>query len=322
MKNALPRVVNYVLRRSTPVKELERRVRKLEAALFDLQPDIVRHSLEARDRAEALLRRNGIPRDLNVNISKNDLMYQFAAHHAKDEADALSDYLAGGIHMKVVLDAVVQYGFGSFDKVDSLLDFASGYGRLTRFLLQSVDPARIWISDIKERAVRFQQQQFSVSGFVSKPQPHDLALDQRFSCVSVFSLFSHLPETSFKPWLQWVCDLVAPGGFLIFTVHDLSLLEKPHLSVLQQFPRGRKTNLVYIPSSEETAFHSEDSPLRSSSYGGTFVSEAFVADVIAQLSFENRRYRRFPRALTGFQDVYVLRKHANDCLSGLALSSC
>ena len=61
---------------------------------------------------------------------------------------------------------VVEWKFDSLEKVAAFLDFASGYGRFTRFLVQHLPADRIWVSDIQADAVAFQEEQFGVHGFV------------------------------------------------------------------------------------------------------------------------------------------------------------
>jgi SAM-dependent methyltransferase len=199
--------------------------------------------------------------------------------------------------MMQTLEEIVGHRFGGLSKVGSFLDFAGGYGRMTRFLAAKVDPARIWTSDIKARAVEFQRRQFGVNGFVSTAEPEALKIAERFDIIFVASLFSHLPESTFARWLRKLCELCRPDGLVIFSVHDVSLLSPV------QRPAA---DFIYSAVNEETPLHVGDRPLDTSQYGLTYVSEHYLRKVIGELPLRSRRYIRWDRALLNHQDIYIL----------------
>jgi SAM-dependent methyltransferase len=247
---------------------------------------------------------------VDLGVSRDDVMFQFQVRSFVLRGQTLQQafvvYLLSGLHMRQVLEAITRRKFGGLAGAGSVLDFASGYGRLTRFLVTDLDPARVWVSDVKPRAVEFQRRAFGVNGFVSAPDPEALVVGERFDCIFVGSLFSHLPESTFGRWLQWLCDLLSPRGVLIVSVHDAGLLDSA---------AGGHT---YRPESEETHARTADGPLDPAHYGGAYVTEAFVREVIDGLTFEDKRYTRFPKGLWDTQDVYVLARDGID-LSGVTL---
>ena len=105
----------------------------------------------------------------------------------------------------------------------SLLDFASGYGRVTRFYRSLLEPSRICVADLQEDAVDFQRRTLGVEGFVSRVDPNDLAVARRFDAVFATSLFTHLPAGLFEAWLQFLLRLLRPGGILVFSTLDRAL---------------------------------------------------------------------------------------------------
>ena len=100
-----------------------------------------------------------------------------------------------------ILEIIANHKFGGVSNIGKFLDFASGHGRLTRFVVQVLDANRVWISDIKPGAVDYQKTQFGVHGFVSTSLPEDILVDQAFDCIFVGSLFSHLTNETFARWL-------------------------------------------------------------------------------------------------------------------------
>lgn len=295
------------------VGELRQSVQELQSWVLELKPEIYLPPETVRHEVGILLARHGVPSErVNLNVSKNDVMFQFMAREfvvrlGRSIPQAFAKYVMSGLHMWQVLEAILVRKFGTLSEVQSILDFASGYGRLSRFLVLAFDPARVWVSDIKERTVEFQRREFGVQGFASTEAPEDLTVDKRFDCIFVGSLFSHLPEATFGRWLQRLCELLNPTGLLIFSVHDASLIDRP------------AGDFTYRQISEEVHARSADGQLDTSQYGVAYVSEAFVRRVIEGLAFENRRYFRFERALWTTQDVYALSRDRAFDLSGLTL---
>lgn len=202
-----------------------------------------------------------------------------------------------------------------------VLDFASGWGRVSRFLaanlaahlaphlaahpaahpaadLAARSPgALLSVSDISAEAVAFQRQTLGLPGFVSATRPDDLAVpaDARFDAVLVTSLFTHLPETTFVPWLRRLLALVAPGGVLALSTH-------PEERLPEGFPMP-PGGLFYESASEIPHLDVAD-------YGRTWVSPAFMEQAIAEAG-ETGGFRRFRRCLWHLQDLWVIARGPN-----------
>jgi len=248
--------------------------------------------VEILDREAQILLQNelSLTAPLNTSIHKNDQMLTFIMSARGSEAVARSEYFTSGVQQLKILEQLVQWKFGSFDNLPSLLDFAGGYGRLTRFLVHKLPPDRIWVSDIQADAVAFQQAEFGVHGFVSTADPADLVCDQTFDCIFVASLFSHLPATTFTAWLKKLYSLLKPGGLLAFSLNDESRL-----------PRGETLPDTGIWFGEA----SEVATLDTKEYGTTMVSQAFVRNAIVEAT-GRPEYRRIQYGLQYQQDLYLV----------------
>ncbi|MDP3173287.1 MAG: class I SAM-dependent methyltransferase [Phenylobacterium sp.] len=201
-------------------------------------------------------------------------------------------------------DQIVRGVFGGFERLNSVLDFASGYGRLTRILIQKLPRDRIWVSDIYAEAVDWQAQTFGVNAFASSPDPALLDHAGGHDLVFVGSMFSHLPAGLFHDWLAKLYGFLGPRGVLAFSVHDEALL-----------PAGESmdaTGLRYFRASESGS-------LDADIYGMSYVTEAFVADAIARVA-PGVASRRFPKGLYENQDLYVVGTPGVD-LQRLVLAS-
>ena len=243
----------------------------------------------------------GLTTTPDTTVHENDQMLSFAASARGSEAIARSDYFTSGAYLLNVLEQFVNWKFGSLENVSSFLDFASGYGRLTRFLAQKLPPDRIWVSDIQADAVAFQQAQFGVHGFVSATNPDDLSCDLTFDCILVVSLFTHLPPSTFTPWLRKLYSLLKPGGLLIFSVHDES-----RMLVDNAMP---DSGIWFEQTSEVVSLDVKD-------YGVSFVTEAFVHNAILAATGRTA-YHRIPRGLLFHQDIYLVTNDQSPDYSGL-----
>jgi len=102
-----------------------------------------------------------------------------------------------------------------------VLDFAAGYGRFTRFFVELF--AEVVASDLDPEMLAFAREEFAVDGFLSSPDPQDLSPEPRFDLVFCFSLFTHLPESTWEPWLRRLSAFVRPGGWLVFSTRSFGL---------------------------------------------------------------------------------------------------
>ena len=174
-----------------------------------------------------------------------------------------------------------------------LLEFASGYGRVTRHLKKSMPLRDLVACDIHPQAIRFIES-LGVKAVQSASRPEDLHFDNGFDVVFALSFFSHMPKNTFGRWLRTLAAAVVPGGFLIFTTHGL--LSQKRIPKCAFDDEG----FYFGPMSEQK-------DLSTAEYGVTVVKPQFVYDQIAGLPDLALQVFR-----EGFwwehQDTYIVRK--------------
>jgi SAM-dependent methyltransferase len=222
-------------------------------------------------------------------------MYLFSMKKVAEDGDdgtrALVRYYAIGRSVLDTVKQVVEWHFGSFENVPSFLDFACGYGRFTRFLIQEMPPEKIWVSDIYANAVKFQTEYLGVNGIVSTGKPENYLIERKFDCILANSFFSHMPERTFTNWLQNLYDLLTPNGILMFSVHDQCLLQ-PHVEMPAK-------GILFSPESESQSLDKEE-------YGTTYVTEKFVIELVEKVSGGKAFVHRIKKGICKFQDLYVV----------------
>lgn len=226
-----------------------------------------------------------------LSVDARDEMFKIFYYGRGESIDlALHLYLESGKHIWRSLRRLLEWHFGQLDRIESLLDFAAGYGRVTRHMATDLGPDRIWISEIDPGAVEFQTTTLGVHGILSTTDPEAFDPGRRLSCITVSSLFTHLPDARFRQWLERLLSLVQEGGLLAFSVHDMAIAPEPD-------PGG---GILFHPSSESGS-------LSTAEYGSTWVTEDYVRGCLAQLA-PGLPVHRIPRGLASFQDLYVVTK--------------
>lgn len=234
----------------------------------------------------------------HFEVSREDEMFLHAFAGYKGNAGRTwVNYLLQGEQMLAQVRQVAEWAFGGWFGVGRFLDFASGYGRFTRHLIEELPAERIVVSDVCEDAVRFQRERFGVAAVPSSTDPADSKLDGTFDLIYVSSLFSHLPMRTFRAWLAKLISLLSPHGLLLFSTNGTA---------------PGDPDFVFRPESESRT-------LDSAEYGTTLVSAAFVRRCLSEVGGDRQVLRRIEHGHIGYQDLYVVAGSARTDLSSLPL---
>ncbi len=229
-----------------------------------------------------------------LDIAAADDMYRVNLEHGDGPATVVRSYFATGLEVVSVVDQIVAWRFGGWEGVGSMLDFAAGYGRNTRFFVQRMPAGRVAVGEIQPAALQFQSINFGVEPVPASAESIELDEGRTFDLVVVVSLFTHLPRATWREWLARLWERTAPDGVLVFSTHNSE--PAPEGVVLDD--EGfwfREVN--EIPS------------LDTAQYGTTYVSDAFVRSAIADVCDESAATtQRLVRAFGSIQDVYVVSR--------------
>jgi|GEM_PF-239819 len=282
-------------------QNIRKKLNSQNILLHHLLPDILIKNEEVENNLRKFKAEYRISDKLNTNISKNDVMFHYALFHDDNLENSYKHYMMNGLNSFNLVNKLIKHKFGNFSSINSFLDFASGYGRLCRFLVLRLEPQKVWVSDIKTKAIEFQQKEFGVNGLASSFKPKNFKPDQKFDFIYVGSLFTHLPENIFYQWLQSLFSLLTDKGILAFTAQDVSL-----------YNGEIQDGFLYFSTSEDTLFTEiDDSLANSDPYGLTYVAEEYVYKQIIKMGLTRQNCFRYEKALARLQDVYVITKEKN-----------
>ncbi|HEV7242740.1 MAG TPA: class I SAM-dependent methyltransferase [Thermoanaerobaculia bacterium] len=232
------------------------------------------------------LLRTRVPRweELNRAIDERDDMLDFTIQLFDHDRDrALASYFQNALEQFRLVRHISSWR----GHIGTMLDFASGYGRLTRLLVHEHLADEVTVSDILEGGMEFQAEQFGVRTILSTTNPENFVAPGKYDLIFVASLFTHLPASTFTAWLRRLAALLTPAGLLVFTVHDDSLAPETFAGGIRFESR------------------SESRVLDVNDYGSTWVTEGYVREQVAAIDV-GFACIRMPRALAEWQDVYVI----------------
>lgn len=216
------------------------------------------------------------------------------AHFLKMNAEGgLKFYFKGGLADAEQLMTTIE-GLGVDMDNLRVLEFAAGYGRLTRHLQKLCD---LTVSDIHPEAVEFVSKHCGCPTYVSSKDPDQLKIPGQFNVVAVISLFSHLPDRTFGRWLSALYALVAPGGYLIFTT-----IGESARAINPKIPTPGPDSMAFEPMSEQKDLDTQD-------YGNATVHPHYVGVQVGRLP--GARLISYKAGVWWkYQDQYVVQKPA------------
>ncbi len=101
----------------------------------------------------------------------------------------------------------------------SILDFPSGFGRITRFLRVAFPQADIECAEINKSALRFCKRTFGTDSTQSENDFSKLRLKRNYDLIWCGSLITHLSYERSKTLLSCFYQHLNPGGLCLFTTH-------------------------------------------------------------------------------------------------------
>jgi SAM-dependent methyltransferase len=236
----------------------------------------------------------GVPPD----VHHDDMIWRFIANHRNyPTPEAAAQYYFGdGAESARRLETIIQAHLPSLatNHNVSILEFASGYGMVTRHLAKLPNLATLLACDIHAEAVDFIRDRLNQRAIISRHNPTEMSFAEATDVVFALSFFSHMPESTFGGWLDVLFAAVKPGGILVFTTHGL--VSRAHFGDITMNERG----FWFRPSSEQ-------SDLDTNEYGSSVATPAYVVNQLSHLA--GASLAEFRRGFWwGHQDLYVVSR--------------
>ena len=241
---------------------------------------------------------------ISGEIDPDDYIFWYILENSpgKTEAEVVIEYLSSGSASVLLLRQLLEEyrvriildGKGLRPEQVSILEFAAGYGRVTRHFPSVFPGPKVMACDIHHEAVDFIRH-IGFDACQSAHQPSAFRLERTFDVIFAFSFFTHMPRSTWTAWLQALSDHLSDDGIMIFTTHG---------EVSQA--------LMLAPPLEDDGFFfhtsSEQKDLEAAEYGNTITAFDFVN---TQLKRTGLRLVQFKQSGAGHHDVFVVHKAAN-----------
>ncbi len=231
-------------------------------------------------------------------VHEKDFIYWFLVDpHATNAKGGVDYYFDDGAHSASKLTNLVSSTDLPKQSKLRLLEFASGYGRVSRFLKKNPGFDLV-CCDIHPEAIEFLTRQIGVKTVQSGSSPARFSTPGKFDVVFALSFFSHMPRTTFGPWLRALFEALDVGGYLFFTTHGWATASRGNLHTLPA------DGFRFWPDSEQKDIH-------TSEYGSTIVVPEFVfKEIRRQTGSESISFQQ--AGWWNLQDLWVVKRDKLD----------
>jgi hypothetical protein len=173
------------------------------------------------DELIALNAANAAAEGVASAVHVKDFIYWFCASHElfTSESGTRLYFQDGGNSARQLTELVSSLGYSS-ERPVKLLEFASGYGCVTRHL-RKYPGLDLVSSDIHPEAMEFIAKELGGKTLLSAHAPEDFSPPERYDVVFALSFFTHMPKSTFGRWLKALFSALEPSGHLVFTTHGL-----------------------------------------------------------------------------------------------------
>jgi 2-polyprenyl-3-methyl-5-hydroxy-6-metoxy-1,4-benzoquinol methylase len=143
----------------------------------------------------------------------------------------------------------------------SVVDFGSGWGRITQLLSLYFDPNRILGCDVMDTAIDEAKRNGVRAEFIStEPWPPTRMQNETVDYIFSYSVFSHLSEDNARAWIREFHRILRPGGLVFITTRHREFFD--YLETLRE-----KTDIPSFANGAHKAFKDIESAKKNYDQG-------------------------------------------------------
>lgn len=143
--------------------------------------------------------------ELPGRIHRNDFM-----------ALDLPGYIRSSKEHFAALGEDFQFGGQPWHRIEELIDFGCGYGRVTRWFPTVMDPRRVTACDVTSKAVYWCAREFGIKSLLARPEIEGTAF-ARYDALFACSVLTHLSCRMIRVFLRTLQEILVPGGVAVVT---------------------------------------------------------------------------------------------------------
>lgn len=239
------------------------------------------------------------PIDVRLTLPENPDV----ATQTKFVGSAFEPAFIAAAHFVSQADAwAIRHAGVPIEQCDSVLDFGSGWGRITRLLLTRITAPRIYCLDVDSSMTALVQATLpGVNAITCAAWPPCMLRDQSMAALFSFSVFSHLAEASHLAWAAEFSRLLKPGSLVYMTVLDQVFFDQVaacqaavhagdsssfNLSLARLIPDITEARAAYAEDRFIFAAAGEDGPRTSDTYGWAVAPRNWLQREWSRYGFE------------------------------------
>jgi SAM-dependent methyltransferase len=146
-----------------------------------------------------------LPAQVIDEVSPNDTMYSWGPRAYARQ---------GRMAVETVRLAMLTAGKA---RLDSILDFGCGHGRMLRTLKAGFPSASLTACDTDRDGVDFCARVFGATPVYSSADPAEIDIEEQFDLIWCNSFFTHVDLAGWRRFLPFMESLLAQDGIFIFT---------------------------------------------------------------------------------------------------------
>lgn len=137
-----------------------------------------------------------------ATIHPEDELFEFLRRMSPNDAMAVEHYFADGFKCATQFKQIIRDYIWETRTNLSVLEFASGFGRVSRHFKNVAPEVNLTCCDIHVRAIEFAINDLGIRALPSNSDPDLFETIERFDVVFALSFFSHVPDHTFARWLK------------------------------------------------------------------------------------------------------------------------
>jgi 2-polyprenyl-3-methyl-5-hydroxy-6-metoxy-1,4-benzoquinol methylase len=161
----------------------------------------------------------------------------------------------------------------------SILDFASGSGRVTRWLRALYPDSEIDVSDIRLDSLQFLEAQFKTKYWLSDSDSSKTMSPRKYDMIWCGSLLTHLSEDDCRITLKKMASWLNPGGLAVVTTHGLRMIDNMRSKRNSYMDEGRDDSFLEQYFTKGYAYV----PYHGQSYGVSACSRSWLMQALSSL---------------------------------------
>lgn len=244
----------------------------------------------------AQLRSNKVSREIHPNCE----MFRYAKLQLQNDVDATNYYFQSA-------EFLLTRFYQLLKELDvqpcqkTILDFACGYGRLTRHFVSNFEA--VTASDLEQEMMDFVSRELGCSTFLSDVDGSRVRKhNNKYDIVFCFSLFTHLNGEIWGQWFDSLFNLVNEHGLFIISAHGHDLFRKIDPNFDERHNFNDLNNFVFWETNETYG------RLPTNYYGCNVINENFIRNHISNRSNITLLKHYEMGEFDLYHDVYIFQK--------------